>query len=544
MSRSQSLCTPNAFLLRNSTRNSGFSTPNEQAIRVVRTLREHFGRDYLPDGLRSMNLKVFITTMAFFMKSVIGNSRGSQIDAEKLTVDDITKYLVELGYSAAKQSMSWMKTPNAPHALNSLVDLLQWLCMFLPSEARVHPFEDNDNLTEMCFPNNEYVGIFLSSIKDNFPLWNKQENEKFESSKAQLVDKYINMHTNGSIRNKAHIETEIARNKREYDDQLKKRFSSEDQKKLDDLTAKENKMQAQIKILLASCDEKTYERDEVESQIHQKKLIITERKEQVSDLQKILARQSFTQANFERKIATLVNKRQYLEVQKNALNQLVNMGLANQIHFARTLKQQDEVALRFNHMVHEKFLAMGEPDWYSFEITDLTIDVSDMTNLRTQIDRIFRNIEVIQQRIDAESNISRENIASLKTRLQAATENHAADVLQDENLMEDVTTLKGKLKEVNLEVQDAVRLRQLAIDNIKEVNERLNLSINARTTAVSKAEFQIIQLRNDNNVAMNNYERMADKLLRLKREHQERLRSALNEIHNSVSTLNEMKKPK
>lgn len=544
LKRTPSCDTPTTTPLRRTLAfSNGFQTPidrkqiNEQAIRVVETLREHFGADYLPQGLRSMSTKQFITTMTYFMKMVIGNSRGCRLATDKLTIDDITKYLIEVGYAVNKQSMSWMKTPNAPHAFNNLVDLLQWLCNFLPPDAEAHPFESIENLEDVdkCFPNIEYVGLFLASIEDNFSLWNNQQDEECESSKALLIDKYIYMHT--GISSKAQIEIEIARNKREHDDQLKKRFMVQEQKKLKDLLTTEEQIQADIKQLLAVSKEKASERNEAHSQLHQQEQSVKELSEKVSELKKSIARQPYTRALLEQKIAKLTKQRQHLEVQKNALNQLKEMGLGNQIQLARTLTQQNEVAGRFNNMIHEKFLDIGETDWYSFKVTDLTIDESDMTNLRSQIDRILRNFDEIQQRNHNASDNIRGQIKTLEVRLQAAQANHTIEMIKYQNLVEQTTTLEAELNEVQSELLSACRLRQSAIVNVTDEIESLQLSIDTKSTTISTVTTQIKKVRQDNENAMQEYERKAEELIHIKRERHKFLEIALGKLQESAKAM-------
>lgn len=480
------------------------------------------------------------------MKTVLGNSRGSRLDAAKLTVDDITKYLVEVGYSA-KQSMSWMKTPNAPHAFNNLVDLFQWLCMFLPPGAEAHPFEKTENLQDVgnLFPNIEYVGLFGSTIKENFSLWNNQQNEEYESSKAQLIDKYICTQTDGRIRSKAEIEIETARNKREYADQLKKRFSGQNQKKMEDLMAKEMQLNADIKELSALCYVKTTKRDEIKSQRHQLELTVKELTEQAFELEKTIARQPYTRNQLEVQIVSLTQKIQLIELHKNSVNQLQDMGLDNQIQFARSYSQQSKVADNFNSMVHEKFLALGETYCYNFNVDDLTINMKDMTDLPSQIDRIFCNFDVIRQRNNTESENIRGKIGSLKGLFQAAETNVSVKMAHYESLMEHVTKLEVELKEVESELKSASQLRKSASDKVNAEIERLNLSIDAKKPTLSKLKDQIVEIKHDNNVHMKNYERIGEEIVQNKRKRLELQRIALNQVHLSVEKLKiEMKELK
>lgn len=531
-------------------RNLGFSTGaaatpvdrkqlNEQAAQVVETLRNHFGSNFLPDGLSSMTAKQFIATISYFMKNVVGNERGNRLNTTNLTIDDITKYLIELGYATNnKQSMSWMKTPNAPHSLGKLVDLLQWFCVFLPPpDGEPHPFDMPENaLCDDHFQNAEYVEFFNATLKDSFTLWNNKRKEDFESSKVQLIDKYIQMHT--PVHSKAEIESEVVKIKSKLKEELKNRVIVVENAELIELSVKEKHIRDKIDELLSSCDEKTAERDKVHNLLNQEEIIVQDLRMQVSQLTKTIAQQPYSRADIELKIGILAKQRDALELHNDNINKLKNIGFNNQVKFARAIKQQNELAARFNVMVHEEFLAIGEANWFGVTLSDLSINLEDMNDLRGQIDRVFRNFETIREQNIRESDSIRLKIVAIELQLQAVQKNYDVELLKNENVIEKIATLKEQLGEVECEIQ---RL-QVEQDNVMEEIDELKVSIGSKEIDRSNLDAQIVQIRDDNKLAMQEYERKGEQFMEIKRERQNRLHNAITEIRQSLQSLkNEMK---
>lgn len=133
-----------------------------------------FRNEYLPNGLRSITTKQFVSTMLFFMRSVVGNARSQKLSAD-IGTDDISKWLAQIRYP---QSRSWLKTPNVPHAFHHLVELVSWLAAFIPedpSEPIPASFRNSLNYidAEQCFPSVAYLCEFHAEVRDMFQLWNQ-----------------------------------------------------------------------------------------------------------------------------------------------------------------------------------------------------------------------------------------------------------------------------------------------------------------------------------------------------------------------------------
>lgn len=504
---------------------------NEQAAQVIETLRKHFGSNFLPDGLSSITARQFIATFSYFMKNVIGNQRGIRLNTTKLTIDDINKYLIQVGYTTNKQSMSWMKTPNALHSLSKLVDLLQWLCMFLPPpDAETHPFERTENiLFDDCFEDAEYVELFNATLKGSFMLWNNNQKEEFDNSKAQLIDKYIHMRTN--IPSKAEIESVIDKEKSQLKKELKNRVVIlHENQKLIELLAKEKNIRGIINELMSECEEKTAERDNVHNLLHQQELIVKDLEEKVKQLRNAIAQQPCSRVNINLKIATLAKQRDLLEMHSDSVSELKNVGFKNQMKHEWTLKQLNNVAVRFNTMVNEKFVAIGERNWFGFTLTDMSLNLEDKKDLRGQIDRIFRNFESIHQQNIKETDSIRLKIADMVFQLQSARSNLQFEQLNYENVIKQDEMLKGQLKVIDFEIQKLQAERGKFIDAINGLKDAIgSIKLNE-----NKLDAQILKITADNMLEMDEYDRQGEKLLQIRRERQNLLRKAIDEIHKSL----------
>lgn len=140
-----------------------------------------FRAEFLPNGLRSITNKQFSHTIAFFMRSVVGNARGHKLpDEPPLGTDDIAKWLTQIRYPHL-QSRSWLKTPNVPHAFCHLVDLMSWLAAFIPEDAsdpvpasyRLPRYYDATDATEQpAFPSAAFLCQLHGELHELFVMWN------------------------------------------------------------------------------------------------------------------------------------------------------------------------------------------------------------------------------------------------------------------------------------------------------------------------------------------------------------------------------------
>lgn len=193
---------------------------NELATHLMDKLHSHpqFRTEFLPNGLRAITTKQFVSTLLFFMRSVVGNARGQKLPAD-ISTDDIGKWLTQIRYPHL-QSRSWLKTPNVPHAFHHLVELVNWLATFIPDDAAdpmpSFALPDNHIDVEQCFPSLGYICAFLGELRDMFVMWNQDQNTDVQ--KRRLTEQFVQERMPHLPNALDHINAETARIRHEVDE--------------------------------------------------------------------------------------------------------------------------------------------------------------------------------------------------------------------------------------------------------------------------------------------------------------------------------------
>lgn len=177
-----------------------------------------FRTEYLPNGLRAITTKQFVSTMSFFMRFVVGNARGHKLPAD-ISTDDIGKWLAQIRYPHM-QSRSWLKTPNVPHAFHHLVELINWLSSFIPDDSTdpTPTFRQPGNYfdSEQCFPSTTYICSFLAEVHEMFVLFN--QDFEYEQPKRNLIAEFVQQRRLNLPNAVEYIAADIIRMQREVDD--------------------------------------------------------------------------------------------------------------------------------------------------------------------------------------------------------------------------------------------------------------------------------------------------------------------------------------
>lgn len=282
----------------------------ELATQLVERMHSHplFRSEYLPNGLRAITTKQFVSTMLFFMRSVVGNARGQKLPAD-INTDDIGKWLAQLRYP---QSRSWLKTPNVPHAFHHLVELVNWLAAFIaddPSDPMPPSFRQagNYNDAQQCFPSLAYLCEFHAEVRDMFQLWNHDGDdgdERIVDHKRRLVAEFV-QHRMPQVPNALdHITVETANSRSEVEersalavdtsaevelDRLTKRLSELDEQRHSDafatLSRSQRTVQAELRLQQRQNQQLEEELQGCANVVRAQRLTITQRNEMLHTLQ-------------------------------------------------------------------------------------------------------------------------------------------------------------------------------------------------------------------------------------------------------------------
>lgn len=463
---------------------------NELAHRILEKLQaqKYFGSKFLNTGLKSMTCKQLIFTIAFFMKFICGNSRGTRVPSEKITIEDVNKFLTEIGYPYL-QTKSWMKTPNAPHAYNHLIDLLFWLCDFISEDESINwqMFELEENLTDVdnCFPNSAYTHLFLATIRDNFIYWNNQQNNEFEESKSKLVDEFIYLRK--GIQSKEQIEKDIERLKKEYDNQLKKRFVVKQAKKLEE----QLKVQEQLERELDRLKHITSEKNDLKNELNIKFQDQRDKQQELfasrSSLENTVLQQAMSLKQRDEFIVELKKQKQIIELKKTSINHLKDIGISNQVLDARKRTKQIDLISKLNGFVHELFQKLGTADYYNTNVQNLCFHQTDLDSMDIQFQRIESLFETIKEKnlSDTEMHVCKFNKLS-----EQLKQLQLVDITQlsyeNETLLNEESALKMKTTSINATRMDKEKTFQDDLIRLRKQSKELKTGIAEKEKQIDK----------------------------------------------------------
>lgn len=124
--------------------------------------------DFVNKGFKSMTIKQFIGILQHFLQPIVGATPN---DFNATYVDCVHQWLAQLDYPYSI-SKSSLKTPNAPHCLNSIIVLLGWLQDFSGMEQ-----EPMQCLTSEEIPNDDMAKEIMIKTGDMFTIWNNGQIE-------------------------------------------------------------------------------------------------------------------------------------------------------------------------------------------------------------------------------------------------------------------------------------------------------------------------------------------------------------------------------
>lgn len=508
---------------------------NELSIQIVDKLRslKYFGADFLqPIGLKSMSTKQFVHIVGYFMQFVVGNARGARIPAEKLTIEHIQTFLTEIGYPY--QVKSWLKTPNAPHAFVHVLELLQWLCMFLPDdddEEQQHRFDAAENLidTKECCQlcPAEYIAESKQIVQNSFDLWNNERFDECDASKMQLIDRFIAIQMMGQFTTQRQANEAIAATMSETNELLKNRVVCEDDGKL-------NEHFHRLETLTAECDRLTNEsakrraeRAAVHIELNEQEQLHSSLGSTMRHLRRQISQQSVSREQFERNFAELNQLERLLAVRKNSAHNLQDVCLNYEIQLSRNERNRMKLTTQWNTFVCKLWQdVLPASEIYGFKVHELTIDMvaSDFVGHLDNIRQRVRQIQELNQReheATVEKCIQTEE-KLLKLMAEFDEKEHALS-----NVLEECRDVDQRLLEANVNNAMVAKRRQIKVDEWQRNERDLRADTCEKRAEAAVVTKQIDELRKSNELMLQEFEDQADEIYNRKSEDLEKYKEFL-----------------
>ena len=455
---------------------------NDKAHQILEILlkdEKNFPKELIPGGLKSMTAKQFSQIIAYFMKFVIGNSRGRRLSLNKLSLEDIMAFLQQLEYPNGINK-SWLKTPNAPHAYPHVVELLHWLCQFIEVDNNISEyFEDTSNLIDSVneFPSIECLQQFVKSTKKNFQLWSNDTNKE-QQQIDELIDKFI--HHSTGINGLNQINVCINNVKKQNDDLTKVGCAVPENKEIKEMEKKADALKTSIAKLEISIEQKSHHNVKLSMDVQDFEKSIVKRQNQVASVKLKIQNQIMSVTQRDKLVEDLNTLKELVESKQETLQKIKDIGEKHQIVYSRLVQQQFTVLTRFKKFIYEFFEEVGDITAHGLCVESFELNANDL-GIITQKDiaNILQNLENLKLFDTQKSKELEVNILNVTKKLQTLQKHRDEIDEQLKHTKETVAQFVVKINSTNKSIvqkkeehHDELMDAQKSVMELKEILEK------------------------------------------------------------------------
>lgn len=312
-------------------------------------------RIYLPSGntLKAMSTKQFVSLVTYLVKGIVSTRLkiGEKYDEDIINILELIKYPHLI-------NKSWLKTPMAMHAYPYMVTLLYWLTERASYLLDVNDFETEDYYLEddrNSFGDNFHTKMFLKTVKNSFPIWNRNQDDKFELIKLNIIDQNIQRLT--EFKSKTEIIKKTMLYQVEYEKHVKNGaiISKENDQDYFKIKMDIDKNEIELKKINLKYNENYKRLDMIKIEKETKDKDLKNMENSLNNLQIQISRQSMTSTERQKAISEFNLKQQLLDSKNRAIIELNDLGISNQIEKSRLIKRKIDLINKYNNYIHTIF---------------------------------------------------------------------------------------------------------------------------------------------------------------------------------------------
>jgi kinetochore protein NDC80 len=443
-------------------------------------------------GFKSMTHKNFIMILQYFLIPIIGDVPK---DFATSHVEFVYNLLQELEYPYSINKSS-LKTPNAPHCLNSIILLLGWLADFSATEADVIKYKVSGE-----FPNEHLMNDFMDKTSVAFALYNDFKDTTH--IEKVIAESYLKLREGTSADINAEIESlnceikNIEKEtqplsllkelnvKKEESEGLEKKIA-EISKNIKELNRKITNSNAELGMKRQQIHNYEVEFKSIQRQLNNQKMSLNDRRElliEISQLKSALQSKrnaviELNEASSENEIAlsNLISKKfQLIDSLNNLLYKLSsNLNVAGIVESKfdpeqfelKVTKNENEMNKMLNNIHHALAALKEKYNHFYVSYKDAT------TKINGEYQKLTCESEIIDakvQQLRTQLNALTTDEASLELELQSLIKNSQTHNL---NLKDDIENIKQDIVERTAGIQDITFGIQELLDKKTALSER------------------------------------------------------------------------
>lgn len=458
-----------------------YAENSQKVLRVLQADNELMNRLNL-SNLKSMTAKQFIDILLHFMLILSGkkvtSTKTADVEVEILNFIKLIKYPNNI-------SKSWLKTPNAPHALPDCTALLAWIANLVESMHRFNG--DNDNYvgySVKCdpeFPDVEFTEHFFDAIVVGFKLWNAQDDNGFHQWQMNLVEKNLIASTNYRIKSTVELSVLIKKTKTKISELRKFNFDIPNEKIYEAYREQIENSEETIAHLHREIQSKRDVLASIEINFAKRERALRETQHGIDELRRTIATQKWNNDDVKQVNLQLLTLRKALETVENEVLNIQSEFVGLQLRNARLVHNRTDLTSQLNKHIFDvnKISSLSKIN-FQLDVNQLSITTNasdhEIHQKLKEIRKFSDKVRTYRQRFE----LPMEEKSSKLKQMQSAK------LFNDEKLLNAKTKLKECQMKLTAIEQNILKKKTDACEKCNEMMRKLKLRNGTRQTIMEE----------------------------------------------------------
>lgn len=495
------------------TPDTGRREVHEAAIRIQETLQQNpnfYASLNLVGGLKSMTAKQFILIVNHLAECITGKPFAAVDKADP--ANDIVNSLKDM-LCPFIVNKSLFKAPTAPHAYESGIRLLQWMCDFVAKQTPVdtlnlfHGYKDFIQADPM-HPSADYTKVFNGKVLDGFHLWNNHQDDEYLKIVQEMVNELIASRTDGCVVSEESLLENTKRLHANAKKLAKVSLVIPNEKKFEAAESDLERLEFIAMNLEVECSTAKDEMEAVKLRWKSLHETVEDYRRTVTEMKHIIATQRWNVTQLNALKADIQQQNYLIQIENDVIAKQQDINSQQKIQLARLIRDRANLELKLQVYFTEKVQLLKEAPFSQYQCVQEFIqlvkaegplDYGLIKEKLQEIDRITNEMLLHLQRTEIEQGIKVQEkeilLASLRQQEQSVEQErnqiHAALLKLKKQYATQCSEYEHKLKNAMDKFEQGVvmvnQLEQILVHKRKICNdiEKVNSEITAKCSRMA-----------------------------------------------------------